>query len=153
MAATCCRCCGKAPDRAANESHSDTTPGSAAPRTPGVRRCARVLLRELERTGGRAHGNPRPFRPGQSLALGTRRAARAALSDTPATGQTRTCCRRRDLRCGGGHPPPLTYFLAVGGRSPDRRNVPDAVDFRPGFAPPLRAEWNFPSALPKHLLL
>src|SRR2546422_259538 len=140
MAATCCRCCGKAPDRAANESHSDTTPGSAAPRTPGVRRCARVLLRELERTGVRAHGNPRPFRPGQSLALGTGRAARAALSDTPATGQTRTCCRRRDLRCGGGHPPQLTYFWPVGGRLPDCRNVQDAVDSSRVCARLLRAE-------------
>src|SRR6266853_4824981 len=138
MAAICSPYCETA--RATNEGYADRTVWSVAHRAPCIRRCAGVLLRELERTGVRAHRNPRSFRPGQSLALRTGRTARAALSDLPAARQARPCCRRRNLRCRSGYPPQLTDFWPVGGCSPECRIVQDAVDSGWVCARLLRAE-------------
>src|SRR4029077_440935 len=73
----------------------------AADRAPGVRGCARRILRELERARLRRRGNRGALRAGECQPLARACAARAPLPAAARAGEARTGARRHDLRRGG----------------------------------------------------
>ena len=116
--------------------HRHGDPRRAGPRAEGLRRRARLLLRELEPAAPSTQlvGRDVRLRAGQPLALGRRRAARPALPDAAAAGQAGARGRGRGVRRGGGPAPLLAHLRPLGRASGSRPRTAACSGCPPGFA-------------------